>query len=279
MNTIVEPHLSLHRASMRSFHSFSGPTAGKGDLSCIELAPDPFVDLPKRTVQTTISLTPFSPSHAFQTFPRSKTERTRSFRLDYKECSTLEQIIRCYIDFDLISRFKTPQIMPELCSEGRTSSLPVRLHPNLHHPKLSPSYRTQAKLPGLKRERKKQKPDSFDKGDRSRSETGYLGVRFSTNGRRFRATVNYDKKSINVGTFDTAREAAEQYDLKILEVTGGNVESSRLNFPEKWMGRRDSCSLSPGSVDQYLGDRLRLQNRLKRTMEDGFEPPSKRLKF
>lgn len=74
----------------------------------------------------------------------------------------------------------------------------------------------------------------FDKGTRSKSETGFRGVRFSTNGCRFRATVNVNKKPFNVGTFDTAKAAAEEYDKSLVRITQGRVERSRLNFPNMW---------------------------------------------
>lgn len=78
------------------------------------------------------------------------------------------------------------------------------------------------------------KRTDFDKGTRSKSETGFRGVRFSTNGCRFRATVNVNKKPFNVGTFDTAKVAAQEYDKALIQITHGRVERSRLNFPNRW---------------------------------------------
>merc|ERR1740116_313293 len=78
------------------------------------------------------------------------------------------------------------------------------------------------------------KRTDFDKGSRSKSETGYRGVRFSTNGCRFRSTVNVNKKPFNVGTFDTAKKAVEEYDQALIRITHGRVERSRLNFPSQW---------------------------------------------
>lgn len=78
------------------------------------------------------------------------------------------------------------------------------------------------------------KRTDFNKGTRSKSETGFRGVRFSTNGCRFRATVNVNKKPFNVGTFDTAAVAAEEYDKALIKITNGRVERSRLNFPNRW---------------------------------------------
>lgn len=74
----------------------------------------------------------------------------------------------------------------------------------------------------------------YEKGNRSRSETGYLGVRISTSGRRFRATVNYLGKPRNVGTFDTPEEAAMEYDKKLLELSDWKIDRNRLNFCDRW---------------------------------------------
>jgi len=74
----------------------------------------------------------------------------------------------------------------------------------------------------------------YEKGNRSRSETGYLGVRISTSGRRFRATVNYKGKPRNVGTFDTPHEAALEYDKKLLELSNWKIDRNRLNYCDQW---------------------------------------------
>lgn len=86
-----------------------------------------------------------------------------------------------------------------------------------------------------KKRRKKEPPQTlkdFVRGKVSNSETGYRGVRFSTNGRRFRATVNVKQKSRNVGTFDTAEAAARAYDVALVACLQGEVTAARLNFPE-----------------------------------------------
>jgi len=94
---------------------------------------------------------------------------------------------------------------------------------------LKPKKRTQKKSvkAGIRRNL------GYVKANRSNSETGYRGVRFSTNGLRFRATVNYMKKPFNVGTFSTAEEAAHAYDRALVKITRGDEKMrTRLNFPE-----------------------------------------------
>jgi len=76
--------------------------------------------------------------------------------------------------------------------------------------------------------------EHYSKGNRSRSETGYLGIRISTSGRRFRATVNYLGKPQNVGTFDSPEQAAMHYDKKLLELSGWHIDKNRLNFSDRW---------------------------------------------
>lgn len=77
------------------------------------------------------------------------------------------------------------------------------------------------------------KSEFYRKGTRSNSKTGFRGVRFSTNGLRFRATVNYQKKPFNVGTFSSALEAARAYDRALVGITNGQKKMRmRLNFPE-----------------------------------------------
>jgi len=93
---------------------------------------------------------------------------------------------------------------------------------------------TKAPLKKARKRKTVTKRTDFNKGTRSKSETGFRGVRFSTNGCRFRATVNVNKKPFNVGTFDTAAVAAEEYDKALIKITNGRVERSRLNFPNRW---------------------------------------------
>jgi len=139
--------------------------------------------------------------------------------------SSVDQLLNHYINAQLIDTFQTRPGPPTLAAHSPT------MQPS-SSPSQSPTYHYHS---GKTRKRKTiPKRNDFDKGCRSKSETGYRGVRFSTNGYRFRATVNVDKKSFNVGTFDSATEAAQEYDKALIRITKGTVERSRLNFPNKW---------------------------------------------
>jgi len=70
---------------------------------------------------------------------------------------------------------------------------------------------------------------------RSKSQTGYYGVRFNTNGKRYRATVSHAGKGINVGTFNSPQVAAFAYDRRLIELKGRMTLISRLNFPDYWV--------------------------------------------
>ena len=58
------------------------------------------------------------------------------------------------------------------------------------------------------------------------SSAGYTGV-YRENG-RFRAVISYDKKSMHLGMFDTAEEAAETYNRKSKELFGDEGKINRL---------------------------------------------------
>jgi len=113
-------------------------------------------------------------------------------------------VLEVFLDFDLIENFSPKDKIPELLDLNITMKKP------------------------------KKKMKSFVKGDRSRSETGYFGIRLSTSGYRFRATVNYMGKSYNAGTYLTVEEAAFRYDEKLLELSQGKMSSCRLNCPQLW---------------------------------------------
>jgi len=99
----------------------------------------------------------------------------------------------------------------------------------------SPTQSIKKRQKRTKRNLVKCKKNDYIKGTRSNSETGYRGVRFSTNGLRFRATVTYMKKPFNVGTFSTAIEAANAYDRALVRITNGDEKiRQRLNYPEKF---------------------------------------------
>jgi hypothetical protein len=60
-----------------------------------------------------------------------------------------------------------------------------------------------------------------------RSSTGYKGV--TTRGGKFRVTIYIDSNKINVGTFDTAKQAALAYDQAAVKA---GKKKSTLNFPD-----------------------------------------------
>ncbi len=65
-------------------------------------------------------------------------------------------------------------------------------------------------------------------GIKSDNRTGYKGV--SLHGKRYRAIVRINKKSINIGTFDCPLEAARAYDVAAKGIIG---EFAWLNFPQE----------------------------------------------
>jgi len=119
----------------------------------------------------------------------------------------VRDLLELFLDFELLDNFTTKNEIPPL----------LEIHTSL--PK------------------KVKKKINFVKGKRSRSETGYFGVRMSTSGYRFRSTVNYRGKPWNAGTYETVEEAAKKYDEKLLEVSEGVVQPCRLNMPHLWQTR------------------------------------------
>lgn len=71
----------------------------------------------------------------------------------------------------------------------------------------------------------------------SKNQTGYTGVRYNTNGLRYRATVSHKGRGINAGTFDSPELAAFSYDLLQLELKKEATLIKRLNFSDFWIGR------------------------------------------
>lgn len=60
--------------------------------------------------------------------------------------------------------------------------------------------------------------------------SGYKGVTQSANGRKFHTKIALQRKNIFVGAFDTAEQAAKEYDKAARELHG---EFAVLNFPEE----------------------------------------------
>ncbi len=65
-----------------------------------------------------------------------------------------------------------------------------------------------------------------------------MGVAFR-NGRRYVAEIGYNGKSIYIGSYDTAIEAAQARDAKAIELFG---EFASLNFPPKTQETASSAS-------------------------------------
>jgi len=63
-----------------------------------------------------------------------------------------------------------------------------------------------------------------------RNKTGFKGVTFNKNKKRYTASLKVNKVKYTIGTFDCPVEAAKAYDLKALELYG---EFAWLNFPKK----------------------------------------------
>ena len=70
-----------------------------------------------------------------------------------------------------------------------------------------------------------------------RSSTGYRGVRKSSSGKRFRAVISTTGKDKNLGTFDTAIQAALAYDQAALKA---GKKKSTLNFPDGLPNKQES---------------------------------------
>lgn len=62
--------------------------------------------------------------------------------------------------------------------------------------------------------------------ERTKGQTGYYGV-WSFRG-KYRAVIYINRKSVHIGVFDTAEEAAKAYDQKSIEL----FNDGKLNFPQ-----------------------------------------------
>jgi len=170
---------------------------------------------------------------SFHCLPHLQEVQDQSYQSDP---GNFYHLLEHYVNFPMITLYENKADMPPLIANktvrtGCYRSIPVPTLPTLQMD--ASMIRAHSKSEGRKR-KVIAKRTNFDKGNRSKSETGYRGVRFSTNGCRFRATVNVNKTPFNVGTFDTAQRAAEEYDKALIHITKGKAERSRLNFPMAW---------------------------------------------
>ena len=60
--------------------------------------------------------------------------------------------------------------------------------------------------------------------------SGYKGVSYATNVKKWHAYIRSGRKRVNIGWFETAEEAAQAYDQAAVEHFG---EFSQLNFPQE----------------------------------------------
>ena len=73
-------------------------------------------------------------------------------------------------------------------------------------------------------------PKSKNK-NRSKSKSGYFGVKKNTNGDKYEATIKIDGKYKNLGSsYDTAKQAAKAYDKEAIRL---RRPFSKLNYPKK----------------------------------------------
>lgn len=65
---------------------------------------------------------------------------------------------------------------------------------------------------------------------KSSNSTGYTGV-YKENS-RYRAMISYERRTIHLGMYDSADEAAEAYNRKSLELYGNRGKINQINKPE-----------------------------------------------
>ena len=73
-------------------------------------------------------------------------------------------------------------------------------------------------------------PKSKRKKRRSKSKSGYFGVRKSSSGGKYRADITIDDKLKYLGSYDTAKQAAKAHDKEAIKL---RRPFSKLNYPKK----------------------------------------------
>jgi hypothetical protein len=71
--------------------------------------------------------------------------------------------------------------------------------------------------------------NNLNKTKHKNNTSGFKGVTYFKRDNKFAARIMFNKKSIHLGYFDTAAEAAKAYDAKAIELYG---EFKVLNFPQ-----------------------------------------------
>ena len=86
---------------------------------------------------------------------------------------------------------------------------------------------------------------------RSSSKVGYTGVYRENN--RYRAVISVNRRSVHIGMFATAEEAARAYNQRSIELYGAAGKVNHIAEPQP----PDSLDVAPGTGDFSFADRTR----------------------